>query len=471
MFGHISAASTLSIPAALRVTFAFPLLHHVASPCHPTEASISPTSASDFGVRPLLPDAGPPHAPERATAVANCSRDAPAHYLPADPYPESKVFYTKAISVIGGYTHEAPLSALSPTPLFCSRVLAKYPVKEIEDTIRSSKSSLGTITLEGIAPQIWTVLYEKVSEELEYLHDSEILIVTWPSKVYEGFRGFVKPFIDIAQKEIGFTFETNIDIRVREGPGRTKIVVPDFAFGKKPSDTDAEYSIIVECACSQTSADLERKAKQWLILPKGPPFASPLPSLIPPATPVGCDRFATDEFPLLGPIEFGGHILAAAITCIKVTLYVQHPHEDVTPVQDDSPRAATPATGAVGPQDFDAIYPELKSFQINWEDFHADLHMCLVSDGHEQYFDWADKMSAQMSHPMPRELAIHESSGMNKQTREYCESGTDSDANLPPRVLSQPKTCKYLICIIFPAPPRLNIPSWLSNPVEQDFPE
>ncbi|KAJ6632370.1 hypothetical protein B0H10DRAFT_2183124 [Mycena sp. CBHHK59/15] len=105
MFGHILAASTLSIPAVLRVTFAFPLLHHVASPCYPTEASISPTSASDFGVRPLLPDAGLPHVPEHATAVANCSHDAPADYLPAD----DGLLYQGHICHWWLYTRGAPL--------------------------------------------------------------------------------------------------------------------------------------------------------------------------------------------------------------------------------------------------------------------------------------------------------------------------------------------------------------------------
>ncbi|KAJ6605866.1 hypothetical protein B0H10DRAFT_2310760 [Mycena sp. CBHHK59/15] len=147
MFGHISAASTLSILAVLRVTF-----DYVASLCHPTEASISPTSTSDFGVRPLLPDAGPPHTPEHATAVANCSRDVPADYLPADPYPESMVFYTKAISAIGGYTHESDDVVPCSIPCAYASTEAKADATAQRTEINNTKKRVHPEAPEQAAP-------------------------------------------------------------------------------------------------------------------------------------------------------------------------------------------------------------------------------------------------------------------------------------------------------------------------------
>lgn len=90
----------------------------------------------------------------------------------------------------------------------------------------------------------------------------------WPSSARGGYKPLVNPLIDLAQHDIRFSCETNADVPFVEGPHQGTTAVPDFGFGKKPTDStaDMQYIIILESGYSQSSKELCDRAKMWLTL-------------------------------------------------------------------------------------------------------------------------------------------------------------------------------------------------------------
>jgi hypothetical protein len=96
---------------------------------------------------------------------------------------------------------------------------------------------------------------------LEYLYPEKLVIVTYPSGVHESFNILLKPIADLADHSFGsFIVDTNRDIRL---PSRSS-VTPDFAFGRNIKNSSPKYSILFECAWTQSPTNLSTKVNKCL---------------------------------------------------------------------------------------------------------------------------------------------------------------------------------------------------------------
>ncbi|KAJ7093478.1 hypothetical protein C8R44DRAFT_989902 [Mycena epipterygia] len=178
-------------------------------------------------------------------------------------------------------------------------------------------------------------------------------------------------------------------------------LTPDFAFGKRASPGRQEYPIILESGFSQSPRSLETVAQMHLTRPEVEGlFASnftlvpleTLPDLVAPATLADFEAATTLH---LGPIRYGDH------------QWTPIPTEDSPATMQSwsiTPNATAPlplhnqseiidvlrmlAHVVIGKGPFDVIYTANHPFNIDWDDFNADVHRRLVSDAYTRYWAW-----------------------------------------------------------------------------------
>ena len=141
--------------------------------------------------------------------------------------------------------------------------------------------------------------------------------------------------MDVAQHDINFSCETNTDIRFVDGPHKGTTAVPDFGFGKYPTNStaDMEYIIILESGYSQLSTKLRNRARMWLTLPtvisvitidfRTKQYTFPKSNPGNKMVPLTRIAFGKQAGSLLEAITVGGETWAHPITAIELTLYVQ----------------------------------------------------------------------------------------------------------------------------------------------------
>ncbi|KAJ7026454.1 hypothetical protein C8F04DRAFT_109377 [Mycena alexandri] len=106
---------------------------------------------------------------------------------------------------------------------------------------------------------------ESLDCKLEYLYPEKLVIVTYPSGVHESFNILLKPIADLGDHPSGsFIVDTNRDIRL---PSRSS-VTPDFAFGRNVENSSPKYSILFECAWTQSRTNLSTKLNKSLDHPE-----------------------------------------------------------------------------------------------------------------------------------------------------------------------------------------------------------
>lgn len=161
--------------------------------------------------------------------------------------------------------------------------------------------------------------------------------MTWPSDAHESFKFIISPFVNIAQGNNAFTWETNTEIQINRGPHDGEKITPDFALGKKLQDESIKFPLVVESAFSQSIHDLEEKVAKFLTradveLVVGLYFQTPQFSN-PPASETNEDPrdfptfVAGAEIDELGPVKYGGETWAPAIRRIYIILWYKGPGE------------------------------------------------------------------------------------------------------------------------------------------------
>ncbi|KAJ7754268.1 hypothetical protein DFH07DRAFT_773905, partial [Mycena maculata] len=257
---------------------------------------------------------------------------------------------------------------------------------------------------------------------LQYISHSEILTVTWPTNVHEGYKWVVNSLIYITQQNKQFVFETNTRVQFLEGPHAGDARTPDFIFGRKVSDGPVQYFIIVESGFSQSSAKLESTAAMHLtrrdvigvicIDFESKAFTNPSPNVPRPQLPVSRDEFLLGRTRPLGPIVHEGHTWAHAITGITLTIYMKASGEDaseaikeswvaffylsfqmadwcqnVTPIKDDPDKKKglhrrqsqivsnlrLLTRGVIAATEFTRMFPTKNDFTIDWDGFYDDI--------------------------------------------------------------------------------------------------
>ncbi|KAJ7082189.1 hypothetical protein B0H15DRAFT_952576 [Mycena belliarum] len=254
--------------------------------------------------------------------------------------------------------------------------------------------------------------------KLEYDGESKMLIVEYPTNVHESFKSIVAPFSHIVDVNDSFIIHTGIDIQTRNEIGALQKRTPDCAFGKRPSaiNQDPIYGIILECGYSQTSIKLQQTLQHWFSVPGVeavillkffcgqlalPGSDVPLPEEV-------ADRptfLAAAPSSGLGPINFGGYTWAPAITKVELSINIRATQGsfgqifDITPVDDDDSKAAlelevskkkisrllyTLTSEFMGDDQFKAIFPTRRDFNIRWETFMPNMQGYLATDGWER---------------------------------------------------------------------------------------
>ncbi|KAJ7251629.1 hypothetical protein C8J57DRAFT_1238454 [Mycena rebaudengoi] len=180
-------------------------------------------------------------------------------------------------------------------------------------------------------------------------------------------------------------YESNVCIRFNnDGPYDGDTTTPDLAFEKLTSDGPL-YSLIVESGYSKSSDKLEKVALRHLnrrevvgvITVKFSCTAFSNPTAISTARPVSASAFRPQaKISPLGPIKYLGHKWASRIKEIHMKIFTKNTEgEDVTPdpsndnLADHQAEVATSFRSLLqkilGKQDFDSIFPEDGSCNIN----------------------------------------------------------------------------------------------------------
>ncbi|KAJ7082586.1 hypothetical protein C8R44DRAFT_894755 [Mycena epipterygia] len=267
-------------------------------------------------------------------------------------------------------------------------------VADLVKTIYVSKSS--EILRLDVRREIWPDLYEVIVNEREFkaLYDSgtQLLTVTWTTDVHEGLKWAIQPLIQAAEKNKTYVFETNTRIQFRQGDFNGMNLTPDFAFGKRASAGKQEYPIILESGFLQSPRSLETVAQCTSHDPRNPSAFPP-----PQSTPATFADFEAAATLHLGPIRHEGHQWAPVITNIEFIVYVKRagtvptkdspatmqswsitPNVDVPPLlhtrSEITDILRTLARVVIGKGPFDAIYDANHPFNIDWDDFNADVY-------------------------------------------------------------------------------------------------
>ncbi|KAJ7201025.1 hypothetical protein GGX14DRAFT_400225 [Mycena pura] len=295
-------------------------------------------------------------------------------------------------------------------------------LEAIENCIRSS-DGLSDISIPNIKPIMFRQLADKLDADrkfrLEYYRDREVVTVKWPSNAHEGYKPLISALMDVAQHDINFSCETNSDIRFVDGPHKGTTAVPDFGFGKYPTNStaDMEYIIILESGYSQPTTKLRDRARMWLTLPTvisvitidfctkqfGYPKSNPGHKMVP----LSRIAFGKQARSLLEAITVGGETWAHPITAIELTLYVQRSGRRIHRYIMDLKQSQTEidaSLGAVfstatGRDTFDESNSDKHPFHINWSKLYEQLHLRRTTDSFNRYREWIDESSASASQP------------------------------------------------------------------------
>ncbi|KAJ7467748.1 hypothetical protein FB451DRAFT_1259282 [Mycena latifolia] len=360
------------------------------------------------------------------------------------------------------------------------RVLDQH-VKDIEEQIRihSASAVLDSLTL-NIAPEVWSAVEEKVSEDRRakctYDRESGVLIVTCPTAVHETVSAVVRPFRAIADAKSTskFFFDTNRELTVSRTGGANANETPDFAFGKKPAGptADREPGIIVECGYSQSSASLQLKAERWFTVPsvkcvisikfKSKDFAMPPASVSPPQKPVDRAVFASASAGL-DDVMFENHNWAPAIEKITVSIYLREDDDsisdggkmDITPGAEDLVRSQEAIVETMywtlrrfmGDAEFSALYTNQQAFSIDWPAFYNDIELAQLEDAFRRYLKWVGKTPDHYK-PQPTASTFLRSTDIAKRSRELYErtNGADGDTTAQASVpKKQKKSCRTTV--------------------------
>ncbi|KAJ7721666.1 hypothetical protein DFH07DRAFT_297055 [Mycena maculata] len=345
--------------------------------------------------------------------------------------------------------------AVEAVPKHVSPVVSKADaqVAALVHQIRASKASGAEFSHITVPCEIWPLLHENVSEErarFEYCSHTELLIVTWPTDVHEAFKWTIAPFVNIAQSDNAFVWETNTEIQLTRGPHDGDRLTPDFAFGKLLENGSTQFSIVVESAFSQSANSLDEKAQKYLTCPDiecviglnfvGPSFNNPTLPCTTGGHPLQYDAFVeaaqiSDE----GPVEYNGHTWAPVIKQIILILWVKGRGSNLATREewDISPRTnnvdlATKQTevvkilrkvtrGVVGKDEFKIIYRDTSEFKIDWQGFYPDLRRRLISDAFKRCYEWTKAGSSSSDGTV---IEISRSSAKKRALEVY---GVDSD--------------------------------------------
>ncbi|KAK7028513.1 hypothetical protein R3P38DRAFT_2936891 [Favolaschia claudopus] len=359
----------------------------------------------------------PPIITSRTTPRTSTEESRPSA-PPAAPVPASTPSSTVAPSPIQLYT---PKPSKSDEEIRSEEICGKI------DGLSREFSSNDQIyaTIPQVDLKTWEFFHLKHAEsmncKLEYLHPENIIIVTFPSGVHGSFRALLKPvdaFVDalnlkIPQVSQQFTTSTNEDIKL---PSQSSIT-PDFGFGQRIPGFYPRFSILFECAWTQSSAQLRQKAKKCLEDPtvlaviclfiKGPYTPPPTsPSSLPPDVKLPELGFVPDvigERTLFAPVKYLGHVWGT-ISEISLEIYERSqpvaefdklmPSEDnlnLLSRQKSVDRALLMLLiKAVRKEKFEAAEAVLKDgpFPSDWVTFYNTLDARLVSMAYSRCAKW-----------------------------------------------------------------------------------
>ncbi|KAJ6528589.1 hypothetical protein B0H19DRAFT_1194873 [Mycena capillaripes] len=327
---------------------------------------------------------------------------------------------------------------ISPNlPQSVPRVLRE--IERLERTLSATDSCSAQIP--GVDLDVWDSLQmnhvESLKCKLEYLHPEKIIIVTHPSGTHESFNILLKPIANLATSANplvpmtadSFIVGTNHDIQL---PSKSS-VTPDFGFGRLIKGSSVQYSILFECAWSQTAPTLDIKIQKCLKDPvvlavicfdMKPLNKFEMPKEAPPA-----DHSVVSAFPqhilerreLLGPVEFCGHEWGQ-INNISMTIHHQDGRietfaplapvngkiddDDLLEVQDNVDIALAELLGKLMARVVfeQALHGE--SFGLHWDLFYRTLDSLLVADAYDRYVKWVEKYGKDNS--AKRKLVVDE---------------------------------------------------------------
>ncbi|KAJ6528430.1 hypothetical protein B0H19DRAFT_1083376 [Mycena capillaripes] len=358
----------------------------------------------------------------------------------------------------------SPVAATPPsidkvTPAAPGASYASSSIAEVMEQIKDSKALDSgflelPVSLEVCHELSDSAIIEDLGAKLNYSADTGILVVTWSTALHESFKWTTRPFSELAHAYPDqFVADTNIDI---PSNGTSITTTPDFAFGKIGSDSSTVYFIILESAYAQGSEKLADKVEKHLARPEvacviGLDFTmSRLDG--PTGRPrVGQDAMTQSEFITaanaagLGPVEMGGITWAPAIEKIELTMWRKISGTDITPINNISEdpglverhneilkRLRTVTRAVIEKSKFDLIYPDKKSFRIDWQGFYGDLLRCLRYDAFRRYTGWFHK-----NDPKPGV------SGSRKRTDDDLYPDSDPDDDKAEDTDSNPKFKKF----------------------------
>ncbi|KAF8127781.1 hypothetical protein K438DRAFT_1888925, partial [Mycena galopus ATCC 62051] len=337
----------------------------------------------------------PSSSPENAPFPITMAQSPPSRVVESTSSPAKHQLHTPAPSIDSTpappSARDASLSAIS---------------KLVNEILAAKTSDTGFLELH-VSREVWPDLFENVPEDLgaklQYSFDTQMLLVTWPTKVHESFKWITKSLLEATKARSQFVWETNTPIPFTSGPHKGGAITPDFAFGKDTSNDDTLYSIIVESAFTQSPKKLEEAAAKHLTRPEvacviglnfdTPSFTYPSPSPT-PVPDLSFDGFkAGAKGSLRDGIEFRGTTWAPPIKGIQLTIWFKKQGTvamadkmtwDITPTEDDTRHLNLRkrhseilnlirkiSCAVIEKSTFKLIYPDKDSFNIDWRVSHA----------------------------------------------------------------------------------------------------
>ncbi|KAJ7819871.1 hypothetical protein B0H13DRAFT_384475 [Mycena leptocephala] len=314
----------------------------------------------------------------------------------------------------------APTAYVTPAPSLNEEDILAQSVNKILTEIERLAGNCCEIRDVGL--DTWDSLQtnhvESLNCRLEYLHPEKIIIVTYPSGTHESFNILLKPIADLvttANSLIAdadpFIIGTNHDIKL---PSKSS-VTPDFGFGRLIKGSSVHYSILFECAWSQTTRSLAAKIKKCLEdpvvlaiicfdmkplkkfeIPKNtPPPGHNLVSAFPPEV--------LESRELLGPIDFCDYEWGQ-IHDISVTIHHQDgsivtfsplapvngkiDDDDLLEVQDNVDKALAKLLAKVMTAPVFEQAVQKGTFGLDWDIFYQTLDRLLLADAYDRYVEW-----------------------------------------------------------------------------------
>ncbi|KAJ7204528.1 hypothetical protein C8J57DRAFT_1259345 [Mycena rebaudengoi] len=229
------------------------------------------------------------------------------------------------------------------------------------------------------------------SHLLEYLRETGMLIVTYPTAVHESFGTMMNVFTDIAARDKSFIVGNfnNTEISI---PGIRRRRIPDLVF---VPTVDTVITIKFTKSRASSPVDLATFSKDWVlglgdVVYDGYAWAHAISGYIHPGS--------RDEAP-----DFDAEQLAKNQDEIVDLLRLMTRHFMGTPA-------------------FDAIYPDEIGFTINWRNFYETIRARFLADAYRRYVRWVN------AKPTVTAQAVKSKKlpGLLKRTRQWYGDGSDS---------------------------------------------